>query len=37
MPIETQKDMKTYVNEASAKALGVTIPESVLKGAEITK
>jgi putative ABC transport system substrate-binding protein len=37
MPIETQKDMKVTVNETTAKTLGVTIPDSVLKGAEIAK
>jgi putative ABC transport system substrate-binding protein len=37
MAIETQKDVKATVNETSAKLLGVTIPDSILKGAEIVK
>lgn len=37
MPIEKQKDMKVTVNEATAKALGLTLPEDVLKGASIVK
>jgi putative ABC transport system substrate-binding protein len=37
MAIESQKDVKATVNESTAKLLGVTIPDSVLKGAEIVK
>lgn len=37
MAIEKQKDMKVTVNESTAKALGITLPEDVLKGAAIVK
>ena len=37
MAIEKQKDMKVTVNETTAKALGITLPEAVLKGAAIVK
>ena len=36
MAIEKQKDMKVTV-ESTAKALGITLPEDVLKGAAIVK
>ncbi|MFT3875577.1 MAG: ABC transporter substrate-binding protein [Propioniciclava sp.] len=35
MPVETQKDLTVYVNKAAAQRMGVTIPESLLAGAEI--
>ena len=35
MPVETQKDLSVYVNKAAAERMGVTIPEDVLKGAEV--
>lgn len=37
MPIESQKDMQTIVNEAAAKKLGITIPADVLKAAQAAK
>lgn len=35
LPVETQKDLLVYVNNAAAQRMGVTIPEDVLKGAEV--
>ena len=37
MPIEKQKDMKVTINETTAKELGITLPEDVLKGASLVK
>ena len=37
MSIEALKEMKTTVNETTAKKLGIKLPEVVLKGAEIVK
>ncbi len=37
MSIEALKEMKTTVNETTAKKLGIKLPEDVLKGAEIVK
>jgi putative ABC transport system substrate-binding protein len=34
MPVETLKDLKLYVNPESAKKMGVTLPESVVKRAD---
>lgn len=35
MPIETQKDLIVVINQKSAEALGITIPEEVAKTAQI--
>ncbi len=35
MPVESQKDLKTYVNPAAAERMGVTLPETLLTGAEV--
>lgn len=37
MPIQSLKEMQVTVNEAAAEKLGVKIPESLLKNAEIVK
>lgn len=37
MPIQSLKEMQTTINETVAKKLGITIPEELLKGAEIVK
>lgn len=37
MPIESQKELKTTINESTAAKIGVTIPQEILKGAEIVK
>jgi len=37
MPIESQKELKTTVNEDTAAKIGVTIPPEILQGAEIVK
>ncbi|MGL5206037.1 MAG: ABC transporter substrate-binding protein [Acidaminococcaceae bacterium] len=37
MPIESQKELKTTVNETTAAKLGVNIPQEILQGAEIVK
>lgn len=37
MPIETQKDVKATVNDAAAKLLGITIPESIRNGADVVE
>lgn len=34
MPVESQKDLKVYVNEAAAGRMGVTIPADLLASAE---
>jgi putative ABC transport system substrate-binding protein len=34
MPIETQKDMKLYLNKSAAAAMGVEIPEDILSEAD---
>lgn len=35
MPVESQADLEVYINKAAAERMGVTIPESLLEGAEI--
>ncbi len=35
MPVESQKDLKTYVNKAAAARMGITIPDDLLKDAEV--
>ncbi|WP_182187557.1 ABC transporter substrate-binding protein [Pectinatus frisingensis] len=35
MPIETAKDLKITVNKKDAATLGITIPDDILKGADI--
>lgn len=35
MAVETQSDLELYVNKAAAQRMGVTIPESLLKDAEV--
>lgn len=35
MPVESQSDLQVYINKAAAERMGVTIPESLLEGAEI--
>lgn len=35
MPVESQTDLKVYVNKAAAKRMGVTIPDDLLAGAEV--
>ena len=37
MPIQALKEMQMTINESVAKKLGITIPEELLKGAEIIK
>lgn len=37
MPIQSLKEMQTTINETVAKKLGITIPEDLLKYAEIVK
>lgn len=37
MPIQALKEMKVTINEQTAKKLGITIPEDLLKDAEIIK
>lgn len=37
MPIQAQKEFKPLINEKAAKAIGLTIPAEVLKGAEVIK
>lgn len=37
MPIQSLKEMKTTVNEQTAKKLGISIPQDVLQNAEIVK
>ena len=37
MPIESQKELRTTVNEDTAAKIGVTIPMEILQGAEIVK
>lgn len=37
MPIESQKELRTTVNEDTAAKIGVTIPPEILQGAEIVK
>jgi len=34
MPIETQKDLKLYINETEAKKIGITIPQELLDKAD---
>lgn len=34
MPVETQQDLKLHINLKSAKAMGVTVPASLLKAAD---
>ncbi len=35
MPVESQKELKTVVNKAAAARMGITIPEELLKTAEV--
>ncbi len=35
MPIQTAKDLKVVINKKNAAALGITLPEDVLKGADV--
>lgn len=37
MPIETAKDLKVTINQKNADEIGIKIPESVLKNAEVVK
>ena len=37
MPIQTAKELKVTINQKNADALGIKIPDDVLKGAEIIK
>ena len=37
MPIQTAKELKVTINKKNADALGVKIPEDVMKGAEVAK
>lgn len=37
MPIQAQKDFTVLVNETAAKNIGLTLPDDVLKGAEVVK
>ena len=37
MPIEMAKDLKVTINKKSAAALGITIPEDVLKNADVVE
>ena len=37
MPIEMQKDMKYTINVKEAELLEITIPEDLLKQAEVVK
>ena len=37
MPIEMAKDLKVTINKKSAAALGITIPEDVLKDADVVE
>jgi ABC-type uncharacterized transport system substrate-binding protein len=37
MPIESQKEMQTVVNEEAAKKLGIVIPADVIKAAKGSK
>ncbi len=35
MPVEKQKDLKVYVNQAAAQRMGLTLPDALLEGAEV--
>ncbi|MDO5285431.1 MAG: ABC transporter substrate binding protein, partial [Actinomycetia bacterium] len=35
MPVEKQKDLKVYVNQAAAQRMGLTVPDALLEGAEV--
>lgn len=37
MPIEMAKDLKITVNKKNAALLGITIPEDVLKDADVVE
>lgn len=37
MPIQTQKEFTTIINAKMAESIGLTIPEALLKGAEVSK
>ena len=35
MPVETQKDLTLYVNEAAAQRMGITLPADLVADAEV--
>ena len=35
MPIQTAKELRTFINKKTAAALGLTIPEEITKDAEM--
>ena len=37
MPIQTAKELRTFINKKTAAALDLTIPEEIKKGAEMVE